>query len=140
MDTKSPRRGAWPFWVLVAPLMIVGVASARWIGSSLPTCLFHQQTGLHCPGCGATRAALALGEGKVGVALQNNFLFVFWVLFGGAWIVLSATRERFPEVKWLRPFQWRLWFLWAILAALFVFTLLRNVSGFEWNGTNFRQG
>ena len=132
MVSRSSRRGRWPGWVLVAPLMIVGVASARWIGSSLPACLFHQQTGLYCPGCGATRAAVSMGELQIRQAFGQNGLFVFAVLAGGLFVILSGCREKFPNIWWLPVFKWRLSFLWIVFVALVSFTVLRNMSGFEW--------
>ena len=35
---------------------------------SLFPCLFHSLTDLACPGCGMTRACIALGQGKFGAA------------------------------------------------------------------------
>ena len=116
----------WPGWTLIAPLMVVGVASARWISESLPSCLFHKQTGLLCPGCGATRSALALGEGRIVEAVQLNALFVLMVLGGGIWILLSGAQVRYPQVGWLRIFRWRIGFLWAALVLVAAFGILRN--------------
>jgi len=118
----------------MAPLFLLGVFSARWLGAMMPTCYFHQETGLLCPGCGATRAALALREGLFARALGYNGLFVIAVTFGSVWILLSAARERYAEVKWLRPFRWRLSFLWFALILLLAFWVLRNLPGMEWMG------
>ncbi|MBN2476987.1 MAG: DUF2752 domain-containing protein [Pirellulales bacterium] len=43
---------------------------------SLPLCGFHSLTGLHCPGCGATRATHELLHGRLGAALHDNALWV----------------------------------------------------------------
>src|SRR5471030_1085826 len=40
-------------------------------------CLFHQLTGLNCPGCGMTRALYALLHGDFLLALKDNALFIF---------------------------------------------------------------
>ena len=42
----------------------------------LPPCLFHKWTGLHCPGCGNTRALHALLHGHIGASLSYNPLLV----------------------------------------------------------------
>jgi hypothetical protein len=45
-----------------------GTSGARW----LPGCVFHQLTGLHCAGCGMTRAAYATLHGRLGEAFRFN--------------------------------------------------------------------
>jgi hypothetical protein len=41
-----------------------------------PRCLFHEATGLLCPGCGATRALAALLHGHLAEAMHWNALIV----------------------------------------------------------------
>lgn len=125
---SPPRfRGKWPCWVLLVPLSIMLLAMAPWLSERMPNCLFHEKTGLFCPGCGATRAALDLSNGDWFGAMRNNVLFVSSLGLSGVWILVSAVSKKFPEVKKLRVFRFRLWFLWWILATLITFTLLRNI-------------
>ena len=124
-------RGRWPWWTILAPLLLVGVASARWLASFMPSCLFYRETGLLCPGCGATRAAVALQNGQLRDALQDNALFVSSLFFGGAFVLLAALAERFPESRVLGVFRFRLGILWLTLALLVAFVLVRNLPGFE---------
>lgn len=125
---SPPRfRGKWPCWVLLVPLSIMLLAIAPWLSERMPSCLFHEKTGLFCPGCGATRSALDLSNGDWFGAMRNNVLFVSSLGLSGVWILVSAVSEKFPEVKKLRVFRFRLWFLWWILATLITFTLLRNI-------------
>ncbi|HAE19631.1 MAG: hypothetical protein CBC97_07410 [Verrucomicrobiaceae bacterium TMED137] len=125
---SPPRvKGKWPCWVLLIPLSIMLLAMAPWLSERMPSCLFHEKTGLFCAGCGATRSALALSNGDWFGAMRNNFLFVSALGLSGVWILASAVSEKFPEVKILRVFRFRLRFLWWILATLIAFTLLRNI-------------
>lgn len=125
---SPPRiKGKWPCWVLLIPLSIMLLAMAPWLSERMPSCLFHEKTGLFCPGCGATRSALDLSNGDWFGAMRNNVLFVSSLGLSGVWILVSAVSEKFPEVKKLRVFRFRLWFLWWILATLITFTLLRNI-------------
>lgn len=71
--------------VLTAAILIVGLALyvLAKIGHPVP-CLFHKLTGLQCPGCGNTRAVLALLELDIVGALSYNYLFpvcVFYLCF-----------------------------------------------------------
>lgn len=124
-------KGKWPCLVLLIPLSIVLLAMAPWLSERMPSCLFHEKTGLFCPGCGATRSALALSNGDWFGAMRNNVLFVSSLGLSGFWVVASVVREKFPEVKTLRFFRFRLWFLWWILATLIAFTLLRNIPAMD---------
>ena len=125
---SPPRiKGKWPCWVLLIPLSIMLLAIAPWLSERMPSCLFHEKTGLFCPGCGATRSALDLSNGDWFGAMRNNVLFVSSLGLSGVWILVSAVSEKFPEVKKLRVFRFRLWFLWWILATFITFTLLRNI-------------
>ena len=129
---SPPRvKGKWPCWVLLIPLSIMLLAMAPWLSERMPNCLFHEKTGLFCPGCGATRAALDLSNGDWFGAMRNNVLFVSSLGLSGVWIVVSAVSEKFPEVEILRVFRFRLRFLWWILATLIAFTLLRNIPAID---------
>ena len=37
-------------------------------------CLFHLSTGLHCPGCGSTRAVSSFMHGDILIGLKNNLM------------------------------------------------------------------
>ena len=47
----------------------------------LPPCPFHELTGLHCPGCGSTRALHQLLNGHFGAALGLNPLMILSLPF-----------------------------------------------------------
>ena len=84
------------------------------LGKWLPKCMFHQLTGLYCPGCGATRALSALLHGDVLVSLHNNLL-LFPLLASIAFMIVK------PGISLKRPVAI------AILAAVLLFTVLRNI-------------
>jgi hypothetical protein len=93
-----------------------------------PVCLFHQLTGLNCPGCGATRAAYQLLHGHLLRALRDNALFVLSLA------VLAVWNARFVFRKWENPnatLNVSPGVLWAFLVVTFVFTILRNQPAFS---------
>ncbi|MEI6781467.1 MAG: DUF2752 domain-containing protein [Verrucomicrobiota bacterium] len=91
-----------------------------------PVCFFHQTTGLLCPGCGALRASHQLLHGHLAAAFRFNPVLVVslpllsWL---GTRFALQKARHH-PFSLGLRP----VW-LWLILAAVLVFSVLRNLPG-----------
>ncbi len=96
-----------------------------------PLCLFHQLTGLHCPGCGTLRAIHQLLHGNIAAALALNQLAVCMVP-----ILIANTHWthgiRRPPAKPTRPsrprgaFNWT----WFLLLAIIAFGILRNVPAY----------
>lgn len=73
--TFHTRRGVHIILLTLAIGFLIGLfyLLAR-TGISIP-CLFHKFTGLQCPGCGNSRAAIALLQLDIKAALQYNLLF-----------------------------------------------------------------
>jgi len=97
--------------------------------SIFPVCLFHQFTGLDCPGCGAQRALHQLLHGNIILALRLNAIFVLslpiWAFYGPRFISRALKGE---------PTGLKSRWLWAYLIAWLVFGFLRNlpVPIFAW--------
>ncbi len=106
-----------------------------------PLCPTKLLTGLDCPGCGGLRAVHSIATGDLLGALDHNAFVVLVVLpalvaVGVAWLVRS-WREPSPRADpapalpstdapaaRLTPT-----FVWALVAVMAVFTVMRNVSG-----------
>ena len=91
-----------------------------------PICLFHQTTGLLCPGCGALRAMHQLLHGHLAAAFYFNPMFIVSLPFlfcYGARFALQKARNQ-PLSIGLRP-GW----LWLILLAVLLVSVLRNLPG-----------
>jgi len=87
-----------------------------------PPCMFHQFTGLDCPGCGAQRALHQLLHGNLIAAVRFNAMFVFSLplaLWYGPRLVLRAMKGQ-PSGT---PPRW----LWFYIAAWIVFGVARNL-------------
>jgi Protein of unknown function (DUF2752) len=91
-----------------------------------PVCFFYRTTGLLCPGCGGLRAMYQLLHGHLATAFRFNPVLVVslpvlaWVGARYGW--RKARNE--PASFDVRP----LW-LWLILAAVLVISVLRNLPG-----------
>jgi len=94
-----------------------------------PGCLFHQVTGLNCPGCGATRALHALMHGHLADAARFNLLFLVCLPYVG-WTA-ARTGVRWLTGRGLHVAISPNW-MWIFFALSVVFGTLRNLPGFEW--------
>lgn len=91
-----------------------------------PGCTFNRMTGLHCPGCGATRCVHALLHLDFEQALAWNPLFAVtlpFLLFGLTRFFMQLwTGKRPPPSRW-----WPRWGTRALLAVIIAFWILRNI-------------
>jgi drug/metabolite transporter (DMT)-like permease len=88
-----------------------------------PKCLFHEMTGLYCPGCGSTRALYCLLHGEFREALCDNALVVLALPLLGAILLARTFRRRPPVVATQSKLGW----LGLLLAAIAVFGIVRNI-------------
>lgn len=81
-------------------LTLIGVGFASLLFGLLPEnlalypCPFHTITGIECPGCGMTRACIALARGDIGNAFQYNPFSLGLVLFAGGFALFPSDIRR----------------------------------------------
>lgn len=84
----------------------------------LPSCMCFRVLGIYCPGCGGTRAVLAL--------LHRDFLLSLWyhplvlytvVIFGGFMLTQTLERFRFPGIR-----GWK-FHVWHLMGAVILMTV-----------------
>jgi hypothetical protein len=92
-------------------------------GNPFFACVFHQVTGLYCPGCGGTRAMHALVHFDLPGALAMNALpFIAAPLLGLLWLREATTLP--PLAERATRFVANPWFWTALVVG---FTVLRNL-------------
>lgn len=108
--------------ILPAPLILFQVLHLP----GLP-CLFHEMTGLPCPGCGMTRAIVALLHGDLAQAFTHHPLGVpvaaIWLLLAVAGLLPTARRLRLADA--LAVWDRRLALSTLLLAAFLIHGLAR---------------
>ena len=112
---------------VAAGLLIFSLGLAwLWAGPSVdsvdwyPKCAFHQATGLHCPGCGGTRAVRALASGDLPLAIRSNPMLVLGLPIMLALVGLQKRRDRAGGLVTSR-------LALTLFAILMVYFVVRNV-------------
>jgi hypothetical protein len=126
---RKPVQGVILFGAIIAVgsvFFLFNPVTARFY----PKCMFHEMTGLYCPGCGSTRALHCLLHGELREALHDNALAVIALPLVGVMVLRRSLRRRPPvQTSSFRP----IWIV-AFLAVIVAFGVLRNVPcrPFSW--------
>jgi hypothetical protein len=130
VEMEEPRRTGGRVAALAAALAGVGVLAFLFFTDPakshfLPPCMFHEMTGLNCPGCGGTRAVHQLLHGHVLAALHMNAFGVlvaipFAAWFFGSWFVSEMTGRKFVINVSVRAAV-------VLAVAAVLFGILRNI-------------
>ena len=108
--------------IVLAVLYQRGPDGVAWF----PACSFHRLTGLHCPGCGMTRAVHATLHGRIGEAFRFNPLGMILVPVLLIWLGLRIPGwiRGAPPEPGAKPAAILGW--WA-LGLVLVFWVARNI-------------
>lgn len=115
--------------VLVCSLPIVvvvfGYLAARFIidNFTLPECIIYRLLGWHCPGCGNTRAVIALMQGDLLLSLRQNPMIII-LLFTVILLYAEVIAKSFDK-KWRSPIR-NYYYLYGVMIGLIIFYILRN--------------
>jgi hypothetical protein len=90
-----------------------------------PVCPVHGLLGLQCPGCGATRALVALLRGHLTEALRFNALTTLLLPFAFAYGILCY--RDFLKRRAIRPLRLPSAAIYSAIAVAAVFTMFRNL-------------
>jgi len=129
---RSPRSRSAVLvaWICAALLGLSALLPADGVPGFLPgldTCAFHAATGLPCPGCGLTRAFIALSHGRFHAAWGlHPFAYPLYAGclagLGSPWLL-----RRFPALSGARAAGALRWSAATLLAAMMVFGTWRMV-------------
>lgn len=89
-------------------------------------CIFWRLTGFYCPGCGGTRAVLALLSGRLWHAVVYHPFVPYSFLVGG-WFMVSQTVQRMSGGRVAIGMKYRDIYLWLALVIVIGGCILKNV-------------
>lgn len=111
------------FWFFLGTAVILKLG---WL-DRLPQipCMFVLVFGMYCPGCGGTRAAKALLEGRV----LASFLYHPLVLYAVVLYLLFMVSHTLSliGVKHIRPMKYRNIYLWIALLIVVLNFVVKNI-------------
>lgn len=124
-----------PRTLVLPPLLLAAGAGAAWLFAPCiipllrqfgPPCLFRSVTGLCCPGCGLTRACIALLHGDWYAAWRYNYLLPFAVLLTAA----EYVRLWVYHLRGISHGGWgeKLW-LGSLVVLVILWLVFRNIFG-----------
>lgn len=94
---------------------------------ALPECVFHAFTGYYCPGCGGSRAVIALFEGHpIQSALYHPFFF--YAVCVGGWFMISQTIARLSRGRLKVGMHYRDLYLWIALVLIAANWMIKNAA------------
>lgn len=91
-------------------------------------CLFHEITGLYCPGCGITRLVFSLLELDFYHAFQANPLIFILLIIAGIYFLLKIILNKFFQINITIPN----YVYYILLVVVILFGILRNIPDFEY--------
>ena len=97
---------------------------------NLPKCLFHELTGLYCPGCGGQRSLHALLHGHILTAINYNLLFVLLLPLIVYFMFIFISGKKYSASSFIYKASFSL----GIAIVVVSFWILRNIPviPFSW--------
>ena len=115
---------------------IVGGMLYDWfIDGRLPQfpCVLSSVVGIYCPGCGGTRAVIALLHGHFLLSVWYHPLVLYSVVIAGGFMITQSL-NRFG-FQWIRGWRFHPWYLYGAVILIGCNFLIKNMLRLVWGIT-----
>jgi len=126
--TRWPLVGAWPLALGIVWTVLVGAfVLLKPAGSDATLCVFRNVTGLPCPTCGSSRAALAVVQGRPLEAIAFNPFVTVAGALAITWLAVRVGFGRRIEIDLAPRYLMLVWVvIGALLGANWVYVILES--------------
>lgn len=130
LNELSTEDALYFFGLITLPIGLLTVwAVVKWLVPRFKgECIFYKLWGAYCPGCGGTRALLALIHGRFLESLWYHPLIMYCVVMYLVFMI-SHTMEKL-HVPFVKGMKFREWILYGMLVILILNCILKNVLKF----------
>ncbi len=112
-------------FVTIVLVILVKVLDIH-LSEFLPGCLLLRFTGFYCPGCGGTRAVIALFQGQFVKSFFYHPLVIYVAAVGG-WYLISHTIELISKGKYSIGMRYRDIYLYLAAALILINWIVKNL-------------
>ncbi len=122
-------------FIIGAAGIIVGLVYYFILRNWLPAfpCVFKTMFGIYCPGCGGTRAVIALLKGHVIRALWYHPLVPYAAVIGGGFMITQALHR--IGIKRVCGWKFHRWYLYGAVILIGCNFLIKNMLLLIWGIT-----
>ncbi|MCF6310824.1 MAG: DUF2752 domain-containing protein [Verrucomicrobiales bacterium] len=130
MNSPSATSGVTKPWLIATVLWFISVAAFTWLnlyqGTSYTICPLKTLTDIPCPGCGGTRAVLALSKGDIAQAFLFNPLTTLLLLLSPAILYAWFNNRQRPIAERWYPKK-TFWIIITVLVLANWYFVLKNL-------------
>lgn len=127
------------FWIGLVTAVLGGVLIFiyfKWIPLELKPdiCVWEKMFGVYCPGCGGTRAVMALFKGHLLLSLWYHPLVLYAAVIFGAFMVSQAF-SKLTKGRFASGLKFHNWYLYGAIGIVIGNCVVKNVLRAVWNIT-----
>jgi len=121
--------------VFLAACIAFGILYCLLLRGRLPQvpCFFSSVVGIYCPGCGGTRAVMALLEGKFLLAVWYHPLVPYLAVVWGGFMLTQGLHRL--GAGFIRGWKFHYWYLYGAVIIVVCNFLIKNVLRLVWGIT-----